>query len=279
MLFQGVKLLVINWRLTLVEILPAMWIWAAMLDLKVHVFQGKQFHILRGPVLVPILSGNCRLDRRELLPERGVRFRHRRPGKPEIRPAFARRTNICDRSGTGDSWSVGARVRHDGVPRWGKGGLHSVLSIVVGVMMLAYVAVPARLVGSSRIDPEGTSHRHRRRGRIGALVCSPPYALGGWPSSCRVAHLQSARRLLLVIAVVLQTGATTATKAIKFSAKLSPARGRRQSRTSPGQLQRPRLLSFRPLRRAPRQPPPTSSDQRGGGPVRIGPFLSIKSDR
>src|SRR5271170_4991335 len=36
MLFQGVKLLVTNWRLALVEVLPAMWIWAAMLDLKAH---------------------------------------------------------------------------------------------------------------------------------------------------------------------------------------------------------------------------------------------------
>jgi hypothetical protein len=48
MLFQGVKLLFTNWRLTLVQILPAMWIWAAMLDLKAHALHGKEFHILRG---------------------------------------------------------------------------------------------------------------------------------------------------------------------------------------------------------------------------------------
>ena len=51
MLFQGVKLLFTNWRLTLVQILPAMWIWAAMLDLKAHALHGKEFHILRGPLL------------------------------------------------------------------------------------------------------------------------------------------------------------------------------------------------------------------------------------
>jgi hypothetical protein len=37
MLFEGVKLLVTNWRLTLIQLLPAMWIWAAMIDLKAHV--------------------------------------------------------------------------------------------------------------------------------------------------------------------------------------------------------------------------------------------------
>jgi hypothetical protein len=37
MLFDGVRLVLTNWRLTLVQVLPAMWIWAAMYDLKLHV--------------------------------------------------------------------------------------------------------------------------------------------------------------------------------------------------------------------------------------------------
>ena len=47
MLFNGLKLLVSNWRLTLVQILPAMWIWVAMLDLKAHALHGRSFHVLR----------------------------------------------------------------------------------------------------------------------------------------------------------------------------------------------------------------------------------------
>ena len=54
MLFTGLRLLVSNWRLTLVQILPAMWIWLAMFDLKAHVLHGKSFTVLRGPVLIPI---------------------------------------------------------------------------------------------------------------------------------------------------------------------------------------------------------------------------------
>lgn len=57
MLFEGVKLLFSNWRLTIVQVLPAMWIWAAMLDLKAHVFHGKSFHALPGPVLVAAIIG------------------------------------------------------------------------------------------------------------------------------------------------------------------------------------------------------------------------------
>jgi hypothetical protein len=41
MLFNGLKLLFSNWRLTLVQILPAMWIWLAMFDLKEHALHGK----------------------------------------------------------------------------------------------------------------------------------------------------------------------------------------------------------------------------------------------
>lgn len=54
MLFNGLRLLLTNWRLTLVQILPAMWIWVATYDLKARVLHGKSLHVLRGPVLIPI---------------------------------------------------------------------------------------------------------------------------------------------------------------------------------------------------------------------------------
>src|SRR5205809_7716816 len=47
-LFQGLRMLVSNWRLTLIQVLPAMWIWLALLDLKAHAFKGKEFHTWRG---------------------------------------------------------------------------------------------------------------------------------------------------------------------------------------------------------------------------------------
>src|SRR5437762_9593352 len=55
MLFQGLKLLFSNWRLTLIQVLPAMWIWLALLDLKVHTFKGKEFHAWHGSVELLLL--------------------------------------------------------------------------------------------------------------------------------------------------------------------------------------------------------------------------------
>ena len=90
MLFQGVKLLVTNWRLTLIQILPAMWIWAAMLDLKLHVLQGKSLRIIEGPVLIPIILGIAAITAAAYFLNAVFAFAMADPGHPEIRPAFAR---------------------------------------------------------------------------------------------------------------------------------------------------------------------------------------------
>jgi len=224
MLFQGIKLLFTNWRLTLVQVLPAMWIWAAMLDLKAHALHGKEFHIFRGPLLAVVLLVIAGLTAGSFYLNAVFAFAISRPGPPEIRPGFARarrhlRTILAWGLGVGLALGFATMV----VDRWGKVWFSVTLGSVVAVMMVAYVAVPARLVGVK-------SERSRRDklsasavgGAIGALVCAPPFALG------RVAILMLGSHtffylaiVLLAIAIVLQTGATSSVKAIKMSAKLT----------------------------------------------------------
>jgi hypothetical protein len=223
MLFQGVKLLFTNWRLTLVEILPAMWIWAAMLDLKVHALHGKEFHIIRGPVLIPIALAVAGLTAASFFLNAVFAFAISQPGHPEIRPATAQaREHLRPILAWG--FAVGLALAFSTLitSRWGKGWFAVCLSVVVGVMMLAYVAVPARLAGiksdRSRRDKLGAT---AVGGAIGAVVCSPPYALGRVAIILLGSHtFRVLAVFMLIVAIVLQTGATTATKAIKFSAKL-----------------------------------------------------------
>jgi len=224
MLFQGVKLLFTNWRLTLVQILPAMWIWAAMLDLKAHALRGKEFHILRGPLLIPVLLAIAGITAGSFYLNAVFAFAINKPGAPEIRPAFAQarkhlRTVVAWGFGVGLALGFSTMV----VNRWGKWWFTICLSITVAVMMTAYVAVPARLIGvkserSTRDKLTATAFG----GAVGAMVCSPPYALG------RVALLMIGSHtfrylaiFLLAVAIILQTGATSAVKAIKMSAKLA----------------------------------------------------------
>ncbi len=224
MLFQGIKLLFTNWRLTLVQVLPAMWIWAAMLDLKAHALHGKEFHIFRGPLLALVLLVIAALTAGSFYLNAVFAFAISRPGPPEIRPGFTRarrhlRTILAWGVAVGLALGFATMV----VDRWGKVWFSVTLGAVVAVMMVAYVAVPARLVGVK-------SERSRRDklaasavgGAIGALVCAPPFALG------RVAILMLGSHtffylaiVLLAIAIVLQTGATSSVKAIKMSAKLT----------------------------------------------------------
>jgi hypothetical protein len=232
MLFQGVKLLVTNWRLSLVQIIPAMWIWLALLDIKVHALHGKGFHILRGPVLVPAIVGVTVITAASFYLNGVFAFAITVPGKPQIRPAFAKanahlRTILAWGAGVGLALSFSALIS----TRWGGWSFVISQSIVVGIMMLCYLAVPARIVG---IDTKkGRSRRDKLAatavgGAVGAVVCSPPYTLGrlgilmlGWHGWFWVGVI------LIVIGAGLQTGATSAVKAVKFSAKLigTPARG------------------------------------------------------
>jgi len=223
MLFQGLKLLFTNWRLTLVQIIPAMLIWMAMLDLKVHMLRGKSLHVLRGPVLIPIILAIASITAAAYFLNAVFAFSISKSGKPEIRPAFAQ-ARLHRRTVLGWGFVIGLGLGFATMitSRWGKGWFGLVLGIMVAVMMVTYVAVPARLIGVK-------SDRSRRDkltataigGALGAVVCSPPYFLG------RIGILMLGSRslfvfgiILLVIAIPLQTGAVTATKAVKFSAKL-----------------------------------------------------------
>ena len=122
MLFQGLKLLVTNWRLTLVEILPAMWIWAAMLDLKVHVLHGQGVPHRPGSGADPHPAGHRRHHRGQLLPQCGLRLRHRQTrAQPQIRPAFAQaRDHLRPILYWGIVGRNGPLVRHDRGPALGE---------------------------------------------------------------------------------------------------------------------------------------------------------------
>jgi hypothetical protein len=224
MLFQGVKLLFTNWRLTLVQILPAMWIWAAMLDLKAHALHGKEFHLLRGPLLWLVLLVIAGLTAGSYFLNAVFAFAISKTGAPEIRPAFAeakRRIRTILTWGLLVGLPLGFATMV--VDRWGKLWFSVTLSIVVAVMMITYVAIPARLIGvKSERSTRDKLTASAVGGAVGAVVCTPPFALGRFAILLLGSHtFRYLAIVMLAIAVVLQTGATSSVKAIKMSAKLA----------------------------------------------------------
>ena len=86
------------------------------------------------------------------------------------------------------------------VPRWGPHWLTLSVGIVIGVMMLTYVTVPARIVG---IKLRGSARDKAAAvvigGALGAIVCTPPYLIG-WIG---ILLLGSSAVVVFVLGVVL----------------------------------------------------------------------------
>jgi hypothetical protein len=112
------------------------------------------------------------------------------------------------------------------VTRWGRPWFGLSLGVVIGVMMVSYISLPARLIGAKR----GGSRKDKLvasvvGGTLGAIVSAPGYTLG------RIGILMLGSKALFIFGVVLlafgfafQAGATGAIKAIKFSTSLIAGR-------------------------------------------------------
>ena len=88
MLFEGLRLVCTNLRLMLIQILPAMWIWLALFDLKLHALHGKSFHIITGPVLIPVILVIAAITAGCYFLNAVFAFAIAAPGQPEIRQGF-----------------------------------------------------------------------------------------------------------------------------------------------------------------------------------------------
>ena len=230
MLFEGVKLLFTNWRLTLIQVLPAMWIWAAMFDLKAHVLHDKAFHVLIGPAIVtPLVLGVAVVTAACFYLNAVFAFAIIQPGRPQIRPAFTQaHQHLLVVLGSGAVVGILLGLAMVVVSRWGKFWFAFALSIVVGILMVCYVAVPSRLIGMK------TTFSKRDKltasvvgGAVGAVVCTPPYALG----RVGLIMLGSSTSAIFIFGIIffavgltLQAGATGAVKTVKMSAKLVSSR-------------------------------------------------------
>src|SRR5262245_61936966 len=228
MLFDGLKLLISNWRLTIVQLLPAMWIWLAMTDLRAHALHGKSFTIITGPLLVGAMILITAITAASFFLNAVFAFAIAVPGTPDTlrgRSLAWQHRRVVLGWGTG----IGVLLAFSTVVvnRWGTRWFTLCLGIVVGLMMVLYVAVPSRLIGV----PKSTRPRRERitasavSGTLGAVVSTPPYILG------RIGLLMIGTTLLTIpglilflVGAALQAGAIGSVKAVKLSATFVSAR-------------------------------------------------------
>jgi hypothetical protein len=229
MLFGGVRLLLTNWRLTVIQIPPAMWIWAAMYDLRGHLLHDRTVHVVSGPVVIPAVALVVAITMACFWLNAVFAFAISQDGKPEVRPAMHEtRPHLATILGSGALVGLALGLTVTVVTRAQRPWFALTLSIVIGVMMIAYVAVPARLIG---VRSGAVSRRDRLSASVvgsvlGAVVSTPAYVLGrigllmlGSP------FLRFPGLLIFIVGFTLQAGATSAVKAVKMGAKL----GRREA--------------------------------------------------
>jgi hypothetical protein len=223
MLLAGLRLLIINWRLTLVQIVPAIWIWVVMYDLRIHVVrEGSAFEV-SGLALLPVGLAIVAITAACFYLNAAFGFAVSQAGTPRVRPAFAEARRrlpaiLAWGSAFGIALALCMTVLARGEDLWFALGL----GIVAGLTMVAYVAVPARLAGARSDQP---LRDRLSAGAVGAalgfLVSAPPYLIG------RIGLLMVGSPILripgviaLAVAVILQAGATGAVRAVKMGARL-----------------------------------------------------------
>lgn len=226
MLLGGVRLLFSNWRLTLIQVLPAVWIWLAMYELRAHVLHGREFRDLEGPLVVLLILLIAAITIGVFFLNAAFAFAITQPGRPRVRLAF---DEARERPGPilagGAVFGIALGLAVTLGARAGEPWFAITLGAVVGLMMVAYVAIPSRLVG---VKPTASRRDRLSAGAVagvfGVALSAPPYVLG------RIGLLMIGSPFLRIpgfaiflVAATLQAGATSAVRAVKLGAKLGAA--------------------------------------------------------
>jgi hypothetical protein len=225
LLMDGVKLLIANWRLSLVELVPALWIWITTYNLKAHLLHGKSLHWIHGPSVLALAAGAVFVSVVCFWCNAVFAFAVDHPPPPRLRPAFR---HAKEHARYLTAWGTGVGLAHAFatvyVARAGFWWYGLALTIVLVVMMTTFVSVPARLIASR----ERPTVRDRVSfaavgGALSAVMLSPGFLLN------RVGLLLIGFRPLLIpgfilfsIGVALQAAAMSTVKAVKLTTKLAP---------------------------------------------------------
>jgi hypothetical protein len=240
LVLDGVKLLFLNWRLTLIEVLPAVWIWLTFWDLKAHFLKGRSFTIVRGPLALAVAAVVVLVTVGAYFCNAVFAFSVAGDRPPRIRPAAAQaRTHWRLILGWGVAVGLGHAVATIFVARAGVGWFTIALGLVLLVMMTSFVSVPAQIIGieKSKQPLKAKIGAGAASGALSAVLTSPGFVCN------RLGLLMAGTSILRIpgiivfsIGVALQAAATSGSKAVKLGTKFG---GTNMATTTPGPVTEP----------------------------------------
>ena len=223
LMLRGVLLLVANWRLIILELVPALWLAVVLWDLRYHVVAGHALVVPTGRWAVGVVllvlvataaSYWCNVTFAFAAVGDGTRVREAiHAANANLRPILGTATLVAALH----SW-VSLRGATISIGAFGLG-----LAVVVAVNMYLYTALPAQVVGFHRSRP---SVRQRvERGAVAATVSAVAAAPGFLLSRLGqgMLALGVARPLgfaILAFAILLQVAGISSSRAVAMSSRL-----------------------------------------------------------
>ena len=247
LMLRGIKLLLLNWRLLLLQLIPAVWIWFATWDLRQHALRGVPFRDLdTGGVLV--LTGLC------ILMSTGafwcnVAFAYAiEDNPPLVRPAMQQATQhlrqiamaglvIGGILGFAAAW-VPQHSANELVFTVAMGGS-------IGLMFLSFVAVPGHILGrrQEKLPPRQYIGRTAAGWVLSGIAMAPGFVLNrvGFVM-LGIPGLRVGGIVILSLGAALYAAGMSSVKAVTLSSRLGLGGAGGQS-SDVGGVSEPRSIS------------------------------------
>ena len=221
---RGIKLLLLNWRLSLIQVVPAAWIWLVMYQLKQHSLRGVPFRHLTVLAAVLIFALCLVVSVAAFWCNVVFAFAIDEP-PPRIRPAVQRAHRHWTRI-LGFGVLLGAALGCAAVliPRIDSTFLYIVtLGAIRSVMLVSFVTVPARILGRrpQKLPPKQAIGRTATGWALSGVAMSPGFILDRLGLiMIGVPGLRVLGFLVLSVGTALYAAGMSSVKAIKMSIKL-----------------------------------------------------------
>lgn len=224
LLVRGVKLLVLNWRLSLIELVPAVWVWFVMWDLRRHALRSDAFRQVTPGQLLALVALTVTASIAAFWCNTLFAFAVSHP-RPQIALAVRQtRPHLPRLAVTGAVLGALLALAAVGIPRIDSVLLYlAALGSVYAVMLVSFVAVPARILGakSRRRRPTEAIGNWTVGGALSAVAMTPGFVLDRLGLILLgVPGLHLLGFVLLSIGTALYAAGMSSVKAVKLSMKL-----------------------------------------------------------
>jgi hypothetical protein len=228
LLVRGVKLLFLNWRLTLIELVPAAFLWVVMWDLKQHALRHAAFRqiTLGGVIVLTVVLVAASIASFWCNTVFGFAIGHAHPRiAMAVRQARPYRLPILT---AGVALGTLLTVSAIGVPRVEARWLYLTwMGALYAVMLTSFVVVPARIIGlrKQKLPPKQAIGRLTVGSALSAIAMTPGFVLD------RIgliligsSHLRILGFILLSIGTALYAAGMSSVRAVKLTMKFQPAK-------------------------------------------------------